>query len=437
MPQNLFVNVVGDMITPRWAVAALAGFLCVAGLFAEEWPGWRGPRGDGTSEETGLPVRWSSTENVRWKTPMPGVGHSSPVVWGDRVFVTTCVTDEGKRGGKRELLCLDRHGGKVLWERVVLTARLEAKHPLNSHASSTPATDGEHVWVTFLDDPDMVVACYTQDGREVWRRSPGKLLSRHGFCTSPVLHKDLVILNGDQDGDGYLVALDRHTGEERWRTARPNHTRSYCTPLLVRSPGRPGVTQLVLSGSRCVAGYDADTGKGLWVLDGPTEQFVASLVYGDGLLFLTAGYPEFHLMGLRPDGAGNVTHSALVAWHLDHRANRGGKLASYVPSPLTHGGHFFVVSDVGYLSCLEARTGKRLWAERLGRHHSASPALAGGHLYLPDDDGVTWVVKAGGKFELVAKNPLGEECYASPAVAHGHLFLRTLHHLWCIGPEAK
>src|SRR5262249_14438887 len=145
----------------------------------------------------------------------------------------------------------------------------------------------------------------------------------------------------------------------------------------------------------------------------------------------TTGYPEFHLMGLSPDGAGNITNTEHVRWHIPHEVN-GPKGASYVPSPLATNGHFYVVSDLGYLSCLEAKTGKRFWMERLGRHHSASPVLANGHLYLPDDDGTTWVVRASGKFEVVAKSALGEECYASPAVSHGNLFIRTLNHLWCI-----
>jgi outer membrane protein assembly factor BamB len=283
----------------------------------------------------------------------------------------------------------------------------------------------------------MLVACYDLDGNEVWRRSPGNLLSVHGFCTSPVLHKNLLILNGDQDGPAYLVALDKATGKEVWRTDRPNRTRSYCTPLLIESPVKPGVIQLVLSGSHCVASYDADTGKRLWQLDGPTEQFVASLVYADDVLFLTTGYPEFHLMGIRPDGNGNITGTAYVAWHIPHTDNKNGKYASYVPSPLAVGDHFFVISDLGWLGCIEAVTGKRLWNERLGRHHSASPVLVEDHLLLPDDDGTTWVVKASPRFELVRKNALGDECYASPAVAQGCLFMRTLHSLWCIGSGAK
>jgi outer membrane protein assembly factor BamB len=419
-----------------WRCAIVAAVLVAGAARAEEWPGWRGPRGDGTSTETGVPLTWSKTENIVWKTPIPGIGHSSPIVWGDRIFVTSCIEDEGKR----LLLALDRRTGKVLWERVVLTARLEGKHKLNSYASSTPATDGKHVWVSFLQFPDMQVACYDFEGNKVWQKSPGKLLSMHGFCSSPILHKDFVILNGDQDAKGndraYLVALDRNTGAEKWRIDRPNRTRSYCTPILIQSPGRPGVTQMVLSGSKCVTGYDADTGKLLWIHQGPTEQYVASLVYHDGVLFLTTGFPEHHLMGFDPDGQGDITKSKYVLWHIPD-ADNGPKGASYVPSPIATDGFFFVVSDPGYLGCIEAKTGKRLWMERLGRHHSASPVRIDGHLYFVDDDGTTWVVKASDQFEVVAKNRLGEECYASPAVSHGRLFLRALNNLYCIGVTEK
>jgi outer membrane protein assembly factor BamB len=410
-----------------WAV-----LLCPVVAAAEEWPGWRGPRGDGTSAEKGLPRTWNKTDNIRWKTPIPGKGHSSPIVWGERVFVTTCLEEKGER----VLFCLDRHNGKLLWQQVVLTAPLEKKHPLNSYASSTPVSDGKHVWVAFLAYPNMVVACYDFAGKRLWQRSPGTLLSVHGFCSSPILHKGLVILNGDQDAKAYIVALDKETGAERWRIDRPNRTRSYCTPILIHTPKHPEQTQLVLSGSKCVTGYDADTGKPLWIIDGPTEQYVASLVYHQGVLCLTTGFPEFHLMGINPEGRGNITHSEHVRWHIPHSEN-GPRGASYVPSPIAANGHFYVISDVGYLGCLEAKTGKRLWMHKLGRHHSASPVLIEGHLYLTDDAGVTYVLKADGDFKVLHKNPLGEECYASPAVSHGHLFLRTLHHLVCIGEEGE
>jgi hypothetical protein len=403
---------------------ALAGLTVLAR--AEDWPCWRGPRGDGTSAESGLPTRWGPSENVAWKVPVPGKGHSSPIVVGERVLLTTCLEKEGKRC----LLCLDRRDGRTLWNRTVLTAPLEGKHRLNSYASSTPASDGRHVWVTFYGEPDVIVACYDLNGQEIWRKCPGRFRSVHGFCSSPVLHKDLVIINCDQDAppeeQAYVVGLEKETGRERWRIDRPNRTRSYCVPIVVETPGGP---QLVLSGSKCVAAYDPDTGRQLWLIDGPTEQYVASLVYGEGLFFLTCGYPQYHLMGIRPDGRGNITGTEFIAWH----EKGSGRYIAYVPSPIAQGKWFFVVSDEGYLTCLEARSGKHLWTERLGRRHSASPVAAGGLLYFPDDDGVTYVVRAADRFDLVAKNSVDEECYASPAVSGGQLFLRTVGHVYCIG----
>jgi hypothetical protein len=391
-------------------------------LQAEEWPGWRGPRGDGTSTETGIPLHWSATEAIVWKTALPGIGHSSPIVWGERIFVTTCIEQDLQR----TLLCLDRKSGKVLWQRTVLTSKLEPKHKLNSYASSTPVTDGSHVWVTFEQQPDLVAACYDFQGRLVWRHSPGQFHSVHGFCSSPMLYKDLLIINGDQDARAYIVALDKYTGMERWRADRPNRTRSYCAPVLVEAAGKH---QLVLSGSRCVASYDPESGKQNWIIDGPTEQYVASLVYTDGVLFLTAGFPDYHNMGILPDGSGNVTHTH-VLWH---EARTTARKASYVPSPIAHGHYFFLVSDLGFASCFEARTGKRLWMEKLGRHHSASPVAAEDRLYFTDDDGTTHVLKAGPTFTLLSRNSLDEETYASPAISRGQIFMRTLHHLVCIG----
>jgi outer membrane protein assembly factor BamB len=397
-------------------------FLFASAAQAEEWPGWRGPRGDGTSLEKDVPIRWSRTENVRWKTPIPGRGYSSPVIWGNHIFLTTCL----EKDRARALLCLDRKDGNIVWQKIVLSSPLERKHNLNSYASSTPATDGRHVWVTFLQAPDVQVACYDFAGKQAWNRSPGKFYSVHGFCSSPILFKDTVIVNCDQDAAGYLVALDKTTGQERWRTDRPNRTRSYCAPIIIEVEGKH---QLVLSGSKCVASYDPDDGKQIWIIDGPTEQFVASLVYRDEVLFLTAGFPEHHIMGIRPDGHGNVTRTHIL-W-------RDRKGASYVPSPIAHGKYFFLVSDGGYASCLEAKTGKRKWLEKLGRRHSASPVAAAGYLYFPDDDGIVWVLKAAAKFEVVSKNALKEPCFGSPAISRGQIFLRTTENLYCIGTTAK
>jgi outer membrane protein assembly factor BamB len=247
----------------------------------------------------------------------------------------------------------------------------------------------------------------------------------------------MVIVNCDQDArfatekghKSYIVALDRKTGKEVWRIDdRPHQIRSYCAPLIVQAAGK---WQMVLSGTQCVTSYDPDTGKLLWLIDGPTEQFVASPVYGDGVIFLTAGYPDYHNMGIKPDGMGNVTKTH-VLWH---EANVAARKAAYVPSPIAHGKHFFLVSDDGFAHCFVAKTGDRLWMKQLGRHHSASPVLANGLLYFIDDDGDMYVLRAGAEFEVVAKNSFGEECYSSPAISRGQLFIRCLHHLYCIGKK--
>jgi outer membrane protein assembly factor BamB len=400
-------------------MAMLAAILLLA---AQDWPSWRGPKGDGTSTESGFPARWSATENVKWKVPVPGIGHSSPVLWGDRIFLTTCLPEKRER----RLLCLEAATGKVLWDELVLIADVERKHGLNSWASSTPATDGTRVFVAFLDAPAFRVFAFGMDGKKLWERQPGKFFSVHGFCSSPVIWKDLVIFNGDQDADAWIVALDRETGEERWRADRPNKTRSYVPPVVFEAAGKP---QLVLSGSKSVASYDPATGRQWWVLDGPTEQFVASLVYSDGIFFVTGGYPKHFLIGIQPDGEGNVTRT--------HELWRDTKGVSYVPSPLGLDGIFYVVSDTGTASALEAKTGKRLWSEKLGGHHSSSPVAAGGLLYFPDDSGAVHVLKAGPSFERVAKNELGEECYASPALSRGRLIMRTKGHLWCLSEGGK
>jgi outer membrane protein assembly factor BamB len=406
----------------RTAAGLLLLLLTVAApAFAEDWPAWRGSRGDGTSLETNVPTTWSDTENVHWKVPIPGVGHSSPVVVADRIFLTSAINEKQTR----VLMCLDRRTGKTRWEKAVLTAPLEAKHDLNSYASATPATDGRHVWVSFLDKPKIQLACYDTNGNEVWRVSPGSFSSIHGFCSSPLLYKDLVILNCDQDADAWIVAYDKATGKERWRTDRPNKTRSYCTPTVFDVAGR---TQMVLTGSKSVASYDPLTGKQHWVIDGPTEQFVAGVVQAQGVLFATGGYPEMHVLGIDPSGSGNVTDT-----HIRWRDHRG---ASYVPSPVAHDEWFFIVSDGGIASCFEAKTGDVKWKKRLGPRHSASAVYAAGHLYFLDDAGTTHVLKAGPKFELVSESALGEPAFASPAVAGGQIFVRTTKHLWCIGKPA-
>ncbi|HOC54634.1 MAG TPA: PQQ-binding-like beta-propeller repeat protein [Verrucomicrobiota bacterium] len=401
-----------------WLALLPLALSLAANAAAENWPCWRGPRLDGTSQEQDIPTHWNATNNVRWQTELPGAGHASPIVWDDRVF-TVSARPEAQ---DRLLLCLDRRTGKPVWQQTVLNAPLERKHGLNSYASSTPATDGEKVYVAFLDRDRMFVAAYDFGGRQRWVARPGPFASMHGFCSPPLLYGDKVILNGDHDGDSYLVALSREDGRVLWKTPRENHTRSYCAPFLRSIAGRQ---QMVLSGDKCVASFNPDTGARLWVIDGPTEQFVASPVYSErcGLLFITGGYPDHHILAIRPDGAGNVTQTH-IAW----RTTRG---AAYVPSPIIAGDYFLTITDAGVAHCFAAKTGDLLWTQRLGAQH-ASLVSAGGHVYFLNDKGVTTVVQPGPQFRRVAENSIGEKCFASPAISRRHLFLRGERRLFCI-----
>ena len=414
-------------------------FFFVAGLIrAENWPGWRGPSGDGISAGKGIPTKWSSKENIAWRIAVRGEGHSSPIVWGDKVFLTSSLTEKNKR----ILLCIDRLSGQTVWQRDVVQSPPETVHRLNSRASGTPATDGKQVYVTFMraegdeviapnvgserliTPGKIIVAAYDLDGNEKWKTNVGDFLSAHGFNTCPVLFEDLVILNGDHDGNAYLVALDRQSGRQRWRTRRENKTRSYVTPIIREIDG---ITQMILSGSLCIASYDPRNGKRHWIVDGPTEQFVASMVYDGKYVFATGGYPERHTLAIRPGGKGNVTDTH-IAW----RTTRG---AAYVPSPIISGRYLLMVADSGIASCFEARTGKRHWMERLPGGHSPSPVSADGLVYFVSDRGVTTIIHPSETFAVIAKNELGEPVSASPAISQGQIFLRTHQHLYCIGSK--
>ncbi|MBI3467872.1 MAG: PQQ-binding-like beta-propeller repeat protein [Planctomycetes bacterium] len=410
----------------------------VGAVSAEDWPGWRGPRGDGTSLETNVPVRWNGPtgENIAWKVPLPGQGHASPIVWGDYLFLISCI-DETQ---ERVLLCLDRRDGSTRWRKTVFTAPLETKHVRNSYASGTPATDGELVYVALLQvdgstipapnvgnardvtPGKIVVAAYDFDGDLKWTASPGEFISAHGFCSCPVLYQDLVIINGDHDGQSYIAALKKGTGELAWKVPRLHQTRSYVTPIIRDIAGR---TQMVLSGSKHIASYDPRDGSQHWMISGPTEQYVASMVYDGKRFFMAAGFPTYHVMAIRPDGAGEVTDTH-VEWH-----STGAKC--YVPSPVVVGKYLLVADDRGTGNCFDAATGERLWQARLGRAYGSSLVTAGGLVYFLADDGVTKVIVPGKELKIVAENELGELCSSSPAISQGRIYIRGEKHLWAIG----
>ena len=395
-------------------LAALSLLLSLSVALAGDWSAWRGPRGDGHTAER-APLRWDTKTNITWKIAVPGVGHSSPIVIGEKVLLTTYLA----KGDERVLLCFDRATGKELWRSVVLAAPAERMHKGNTPASSTPVSDGKRVWTTFADGDKIAVSCHTLDGKAVWQKKFAGWDSKHGFCGSPTLHDGLVIVNGDSDGDAFLAGLDATTGEQRWRIPRPNKIRSFSAPLSVTVDGK---SRLVLAGSQCVVAIDPRTGKEFWKVDTAAQKFVATVAHADGVVLASGTSPESTLIGV--DAAGKTLWS-------DPRG------ATYVPSPLGMGKHFLVVADNGLSNLIEARSGKRVWTKRLGRAHDASPIQAGEHVYCPDVDGTTWVLKAGTTFELVAKNPLGEGCHATPAISEGQVFLRTTGHLWCIGSRDK
>jgi outer membrane protein assembly factor BamB len=407
-------------------------------VVAENWPCWRGPRLDGTSVDGGYPLGLNA-ESELWRAELPGVGHASPIVWNELLFTVAGVGEE------RVLLCVDRAVGKVLWQAVVLKSAAEAVHRLNSLASSTPATDGERVYTAFLDQTEteqtravnaakapakgevrkgtVVVSAHDYGGKLVWQVRPGLFSSKHGFCSSPVIYEDKVIVNCDHDGEGYIVALARATGEELWRILRPNNTRSYCVPLLRELGGRP---QMILSGSKCVASYDPRSGALHWIIRGPTEQFVASVVHSEetGWLYMTGGFPDHHLLAIRPEGSGDVTET-----HIPWRTNKG---VAYVPSPIIEGGRLLIVSDSGVGHCFDARSGEVLWEERMREHH-ASLVSAGGRVLFINDFGTARWVKPGVAYECVGECELGQKVFASPALSEGQVFVRGEKALVCYG----
>ncbi len=405
---------------------------------AEIWPGWRGPRGDGTSQEQNVPTQWDATsgDGVAWKVAIPGRGHSSPIVWDDRIFVVSCLEEDNER----VLVCMDRKDGRLLWQKTVLKSMLESKHQLNSFASGTPVTDGKSVYVTFLETDGtevpaknvskpknitagvMVVAAYDMEGQQQWIARPSHFSSTHGYCSSPVIFKDLLIVNGDHDGDSSILALDRKTGDLVWKFPRVEQTRSYCTPIIRDVAGK---TQMVLSGSKQVVSLDPNTGKQHWMVQGPTEQFVASMVFDGEKFYLSAGFPDHYVMAIRPDGQGDVTKSH-VAWNITDAK-------CYVPSPVLVNDKLFVADDRGTVNCFATQNGKQIWKDRLGGHYSASLVTANGLVYCTADDGTVRVIKPDETLNIISTNPLGENSFASPAISKGQIFIRGENHLFAIG----
>jgi hypothetical protein len=383
----------------------------------DDWPWWRGPTHDGKSDATGVPFTWSESQNILWKAPVPGRGHSTPSIWGERIFLATA--DETEE--TQSVLAYDRRSGARLWERVAHRGNFAPKHQKNSHASATPAADGERVYVPFLNDKALFATALDHGGNIIWQTKVGAFTSQHGYGSSPVLYKSVVIVSGDSQKGSFIAALHRKTGKVLWRTPRGDNP-NYATPIVGDVAGRP---QLLLHGAGTVSSYDPDSGERLWFCEGPCEVAACTIAFGPELVYASGGYPDKNLLAIRADGSGDVT-STRVAWKV---AARG---VTYVPSPVLHEGHLYVVKDDGIATCFEASTGKVVWTERLGGAFSASPALAAGHFFVPNESGVTYVFKAAPVFDLVAQNDLGDGGFASPVICGGKIYLRTNHNLYCI-----
>ena len=396
---------------------------------AENWPCFRGPTRQGISNEKDVPLEWSQTSNVVWKRPIPGEGWSSPIVFDDRVFVTTA-TDGG---ASFRLLCLDRLTGTVLWNKQVLRQNPGHKQNFNSYASSTPVTDGQRVYVLAFDG---TLAAVSMEGSVIWSHREFEYYSEHGLGVSPILYRDLLIVPFDGSSSGpdrklgwqkpwdkaLILALDKNTGEVRWRGRRGSSRIAHITPQVLSENGRD---QLVSSAGDVVQGFDLKTGERIWTVSSPGEGVVPSVVIGDGLIFTTSGFGDSTIRAVRTGGKGDVTKTH-IAWESTDDVSK-------IPSMLYVRPFLFLVTETGVAKCLKAETGEEIWRERLGGRYSASPIWADGRIYFLSEKGKTTVVQAGGEFKVLAENELNEKCGASPAVSQKHIFIRSKNNLYCIG----
>jgi outer membrane protein assembly factor BamB len=385
-----------------------------------DWPWWQGPTRDGISADRSVVTTWGPTENVVWSTQVPGRGHSSPIVCGKRIFLTSA--DE--KTEEQSIRAFDRQTGSSLWSTIAHQGKFLRKHPKNTHASATPACDGERVFSVFLNNDGIQVTATDLDGKILWQTRAGDFRALHGYGSSPVLFKSLVIITGDNVAGAYLTALDARSGKVVWRTERKvvGKYGNYSTPSLAVVGER---VQLLQAGLGQTSSYDPETGKLLWSCDGPAEVAGNTVAHSATMVFSSAGFPQKQLIAIRANGEGNVTKSHL-AWNV-------GAGVTYVPSPLYHAGCLFVVNDVGIASCFDAESGKQIWQERLQGAFSSSPVLVGDLLLATNEAGQTTIFKADRTFKLVGTNSLKEPVLATPAVCGGQIFLRTESKLYCLG----
>ena len=390
---------------------------------AEDWPRWRGPRGNAVSSEQELPVEWDATRNVAWKTTIAGEGSSSPIVSGDAVFVTSSL----EHGFRRLTNCLDRQTGQIRWTREIADDDPEVASSLTGHAAATPAADGRRVVAAF---GRAGLVCYDYEGRELWRVSLGRFDSELGLASSPIIDGESVFLVCDHDGDrftsfdSYLLAVKVADGGTLWKTERRGLFRSWSTPIVVEFGGRK---QLVVSAQDELRGYDSLSGKLVWQVAGTTGWVTPSPVFADDTIFAASG-KNGPIVAVRPAADGVAV--AEIAWKIDGAG-------PYVCSPIVYGNYLYVHGESGVLTCYEAATGRQVYRQRLPGKFTASAAAGDEKLYFTNEEGTTYVVAAGAVFKLLATNQLAEETLASPAISGRRLFLRAAQHLYCIAPGTE
>ncbi|MBV8882234.1 MAG: PQQ-binding-like beta-propeller repeat protein [Planctomycetaceae bacterium] len=386
-----------------------------------DWPCWRGPRGDGSAaEDQAPPLAWSADEGVVWKTPVPGRGHGSPIVRADRIYLAAC--DES--AGSQSLLCFDRAGGGKVWETVVHAGGAMRKNAKSTGASTTPACDGERVYITFANNGAVVASALDLGGKILWQTRFSDYVIHQGYAASPALYRELVLVSADHSGGGAVAALDRKTGAVAWRHERPKAP-NYASPVVLNAGGRD---QLILTGCDRVSSFEPLTGKVLWEAAGATTECVTSTVTDGARVYSSGGYPKNHLAAVNADGSGTI------AWETKDRV--------YVPSLLIRKGMLFGVLDAGTAACWAADTGKELWKARLGGTFSASPVLVGDRIYATNEAGETTIFEASAeKFTKLGVNKLGDEAFATPAICGGRIYTRVAQKvdgrrqefLYCLG----
>lgn len=410
---------------------ALAISLPACGLAsAGDWPRFRGPNGAGIADDKGVPVTWTE-DNILWKTAIPGAGHSSPIVCKGRVFLQSASED----GDERWLLCLDARKGEILW-KTRSPGEAAKKHPLNSLASSTPATDGERVYAAFWDGTTIHLGAYDfKDGKLLWQHDLGSYKSQHGFGHSPMLIGGKVILANDQDGTSHLLAFEAESGNKVWQTERKPYRACYSTPILRDKP--EGGKELVVVSTTEITGYNPADGKANWwytwkFAKKPLRTVGSPITAGESVLASSGdGDGSRHLIAVRFGGQGEVSRKNLL-WEKTAR-----RYSPYVPSLLTRGNYLYSINDDGLAVCQLAQSGEEIWRKELKRKSFlASPILVDGKVYAIDVDGSVFVFAAEPKFQLLATNTLGEAVTSSPAVADNRLFIRGENHLFCIGKPA-